>query len=87
MCFENNPFDAVKDRNDLNGLQKIQEMLVINQSIAERMNLNEKLIPIFKNPRILATVIELNQRTLTPSWLDLLEEGIQDGSVQTEYAK
>ena len=35
MFFEDNPFDAVKERNDLNGLQKIQEVLVILQSKAE----------------------------------------------------
>jgi len=30
MFFENNPFDAVKKRKDLNGLQKIKLLLVLN---------------------------------------------------------
>lgn len=87
MFFENNPFEAVKGRTDLNGLQKIREMLVLNQSDAERAELNVQSIPILKNPRILAAAIEANQRVLTPLWLELLEEGRQDGSIQTEYAK
>lgn len=87
MFFENNPFDAVRGRTDLNGLQKIRELLVLNQADTERTELNVQAIPILKNPHILAAAIESNQRILTPLWLELLEEGIQDGSIQTEYAK
>jgi AcrR family transcriptional regulator len=87
MFFDNNPFEAVKGRNDLNGLQKIREMLVINQSDTERVDLTVQSIPILKNPRILAAAIDANQRVLTPLWFELIEEGKRDGSIQTEYAK
>jgi AcrR family transcriptional regulator len=87
MFFNNNPFEAVKGRNDLNGLQKIREMLVVNQSDTERVDLTVQSIPILKNPRILAAAIEANQRVLTPLWFELIEEGRRDGSIQTEYAK
>ena len=49
MFFENNPFDAIKERNDLNGLQKIQSLLVLNQSDAERNQLNMQAIHILKD--------------------------------------
>lgn len=87
MFFENNPFDTVKKRSDLNALQKIQEVLALNQSDAEREKINVQAIPILKDPRILAAAIEANRKVLTPLWLELLEEGQQDGSIQTEYAK
>lgn len=87
MFFENNPFEAIKKRTDLNSLEKIRELLVLNQSDSERMKLNVQSIPILKNPRILAAAIEATQRILTPLWFELLEEGRQDGSIQTEYAK
>lgn len=87
MFYENNPFDAVKGRTGLNGLQKIRKMLVLNQSDTARADLNVQSIPILKNPRILAAAIEANQRVLTPLWFELLEEGRRDGSIQTEYAK
>lgn len=32
MFFENNPFEAVMGRDDLNGLQKIRSLLALNQS-------------------------------------------------------
>lgn len=87
MFFENNPFDAIKERNDLNGLQKIKSLLVLNQSDAERNQLNIQTIPILKDPHILAAAVEENRRVLTPLWLELLEEGKKDGSIKTEYTK
>ena len=87
MFFENNPFDAIKERNDLNGLQQIKLLLLLNQSDAERNQLNTQAIPILKDPHILAAAVEENRRVLTPLWLELLEEGKKDGSIKTEYAK
>ena len=87
MFFENNPFDAIRKRNDLNGLQKIKELLVLNQSDAARNQLNMQAIPILKDPHILAVALEENRRVLTPLWLELLEEGKNDGSIKTEYTK
>lgn len=87
MFFENNPFDAVKERKDLNGLQKIKSLLVLNQSDTERNALNRQAVSILKDPHILAAAVEENRRVLTPLWLELLEEGRNDGSIKTEYAK
>ena len=66
MFFANNPFDVVKKREDLNGLQKIRELLVLNQSDDERNHLNMQAIPILKDPHILATAVEENRRVLKP---------------------
>lgn len=87
LFFENNPFEAVKDRNDLNGLQKIRQLLVINQSDTERNSLNVQAVSILKDPHILAAAVEENRRILTPLWLELLEEGKKDCSINTEYTK
>ena len=87
MFLDNNPFEAVKRRTDLNGLQKIREMLSLNQSDTERVNLNTQSVSILEDPHILAAAIDANQRVLTPLWFELLEEGRRDGSIQTEYSK
>ena len=87
MFFENNPFDAIRKRNDLNGLQKIRSLLVLNQSDDERNQLNMQAIPILKDPHILAAAVEENRRVLTPLWLELLEEGKNDRSIKTDYTK
>jgi AcrR family transcriptional regulator len=87
MFFENNPFEAVKGRNDLNGLEKIRLLLAQNQSDTERNQINMQAIPILKDPRILAAAVGENRRVLTPLWLELLDEGKKDGSIKTEYTK
>lgn len=87
MFLENNPFDAVRGRTDLNGLQKIRELLAVNHGDAERNDLNVQAIPILKDPRILAAAVDANRRILTPLWLELLEEGVRDGSIHTKYSR
>lgn len=87
LFFENNPFETVKERSDLNGLQKMQTLLTLNQGDTTRAKLNVQAVPILKNPRILVEAITSNQRILTPLWLALLEEAKADGSIQSEYTK
>lgn len=87
MFFENNPFEEVRKRTDLNGLQKIRELLKINQADTERNKMNVQAIPILKDPHILVAALEANRKFLTPLWYELLEEGKRDGSIQTEYAR
>lgn len=87
LFFENNPFDAVRKRQDLNALEKIRALLSLNQSDEKRNALNMQAASILKDPRILAAAIAKNRHILTPLWLELLEEGIRDGSIKTEYPK
>lgn len=87
MFFENNPFEAIKKRGDLNGMQKIRALLALNRSDEKRGDMNMRALPILKDPRILAAAVEENRRVLTPLWLELLEEGKSDGSIKTEYTK
>ncbi len=87
MFLENNPFEAVRTRTDLNGLQKIREVLAMDRADGEREAVNAQAVPILKDPRILAAAVEANRRVLTPLWFELIEEGRRDGSIRTEYAK
>lgn len=87
MFFENNPFEAVRNRTDLNGLQKMRAVILLNQADGERIRLSKQALPILKNPAILARLIESGRRVLAPQWLRLIEEGNRDGSIHTEYAR
>ena len=87
LFAENNPFAAVKQRKDLNALQKMREAVKLNQHYTQEKQLNIEALPLLKNPRILVEMIQSNHQQLTPLWRDLLEEGIADGSIQTEYPK
>lgn len=87
MFLENNPFDAVREHTEWNGLRKIQELLAYNQADGNRNEINIQAAGILKDPRILAAAVSANRRVLTPLWRELLEEGIRDCSIRTEYAK
>lgn len=87
MFFSNNPFEAVRGRTDLNGLQKLQEAIRLNQSDQERVRLTAQSIPIAKSPRLLQEMIVSNRKVLTPYFLELIEEGNRDGSMHTDYPR
>ena len=87
LFAENNPFAIVKQRKDLNALQKMREAVKLNQQNTQEKQLNIEALPLLKNPRVFAEMIKSNHQHLTPLWLDLIEEGIADGSIQTNYPK
>lgn len=87
MFFANNPFEAVRERKDLNGLEKLREMIRLNQADTARTDLNIQSIPITRNPRVLMEMIKSNRRILTPYFQKLIEEGNRDGSIHTEYTR
>ena len=83
MFLANNPFEAVRGRSALNGLQKIREVLALDRSDGEKEQIYGQAVSILKDPRILAAAIEANRRVLTPLWYELIQEGRQDGSICT----
>lgn len=87
MFAVNNPYEAVRGRSDLNGLQKLREAIRLNQADEARMDMTIQSIPLTRNPRLLVEMIESNRRILTPYYQELLEEGNRDGSLHTEYAR
>ena len=87
MFLRRNPFAQAAARKDLNGLQKIRESIFLNQSDEQRMELTVQSMPILENPRFLAGMIKDNQQCMAPYLRQFLEEGIRDGSIQTEVPK
>lgn len=84
MFLDGNPFEKVRGRTDLNGLEKMKEVVRLTQE-PDWSSLSRQSMPLLKNPRILAKAIEDNQTIVTPLWLELIEEGMADGSIRTEY--
>lgn len=87
MFLDNNPFSIVKERDDLNGLQKLQTAIMLNQADKDKVELSKQTVPLLQNPRILAGMIESQKKFLTPALFELIEEGKKDGSIKTEYAR
>ena len=76
LFAQNNPFAIVKQRKDLNALQKMREAVKLNQQNTQGKQLTSEALPLLKNPRIFAEMIKSNQQRLTPLWLELIEEEI-----------
>lgn len=87
MFFTNNPFEAVRKRSDLSGLEKLREVVRLNQGDHDRVRLTVQAIPITQNPKLLVEMIRSNREVLTPYFQELLEEGNRDGSIHTRYAR
>ena len=87
LFFDNNPFVTVQKQKNLNGLQKMREVIKLNHVDIDRTELGKQSIPLLKNPRLLAELADTNRKLIAPLWLQLIQEGIEDSSIQTEYAK
>lgn len=86
MFWDNDPFEKVRGREDLTGLEKMKEVIRLTQE-PDWSSLARQSMPILKNPKLLAKCIEDNQRIAAPRWLALIEEGMADGSIRTEYPR
>ena len=87
LFFDNNPFVTVQKQKNLNGLQKMREVIKLNHVDIDRTELGKQSIPLLKNPRLLAELADTNRKLIAPLWLQLIQEGIADGSIKTDYAK
>ena len=87
MFVNNNPFEIVKKRKDLNGLEKMKYVINLNQSNEQMIELTNQALPLLENPQILAKMFESNYQYLLPYWLELIEEGQKDGSIKTNQPK
>ena len=87
MFLNNNPFNEIEKQSHLNGLQKLQKVILLNQEDSERVSLSRETIPLLNNPRILVGMMESQRKYLTPAFEKLINEGIADGSICTQYAK
>ena len=87
MFFANNPFEAVKKRSDLSGLDKLREVIRLNNADEQRTALTLQSVPVAKNPRLLAEMLISNRKVLTPCFRELIDEGLADGSICTEYPR
>ena len=87
LFFDNNPFVTVQNQKNLNGLEKMREVIKLNHADNDRTELGKQSIPLLKNPRLLAELADTNRKLIAPLWFHLIQEVIADGSIQTGYSK
>ena len=87
MFFSNNPFEAVQGRDDLSGLEKLRQAVLIHNADEEQGEINRQATALMKNPQMLANMLVANREVLTPYYRKLIDEGIADGSITTRYPR
>ena len=86
LFYETNPFKKAKKHKELNGLEKLKFVLKTSFDETEHRRLSIASMELLGSPAFLKKLIESNQE-LTPMYQELIEEGIEDGSIQTEHSK
>lgn len=87
MFFSKNPFEAVQGRDDLSGLEKLRQAVLIHNADEEQGEITRQATALMKNPQMLANMLVANREVLTPYYRKLIDEGIADGSITTSYPR
>lgn len=87
MFFSKNPFEAVQGRDDLSGLEKLRQAVLIHNADEEQGEINRQATALMKNPQLLVNMLAANREVLTPYYRKLIDEGIADGSITTRYPR
>lgn len=86
LFYESNPFEKAKSHKELNGLEKLKFVLRTSFDETEHHQLSMASMQLLESPAFLKKLIESNQE-LASMYQELIEEGIQDGSIHSGQPK
>lgn len=93
LLVENNPFKKVLVYSELTGIELIKKAFLLGMEDQEQQYYNKISMRIWhqsekiQSPKMIAKMIEINKNILAPDLCKIVEKGIKDGSVDTEYPK
>lgn len=87
LFYENNPFENAKQQTHLNGLEKLRYMIISSIDNTASRKITIISLKALESPTFLKKVIDDNRDIFAPFCQELIEEGIADGSIQTNHAK
>lgn len=87
LFFDNNPFEKVRKQTDLTGLEKLKLILILSTESSDRNKINIMSVQALQSPTFLKKLIDNNRNIIEPLYQKIIEEGISDGSIKTDYPK
>lgn len=87
LFFDNNPFEPLKKRTDLTGLEKIRAFISASSEDSDSRKISIMSLKALESPTFLKRMLDDNRDVFSPLLQELIEEGMQDGSIQTEHPK
>lgn len=86
ICLEANPLNDVRDMPELNGRQKIRQVLLLSLRSQTQRDVYNLFPSLLKNPKFLAQTV-YDCMGLAKQMVSLVEEGNADGSLSVAYPK
>lgn len=83
----NNPFRAVEELSNLNGLQKIKYFFKFSLQRDDTMKFSEVAISVLNNPISIGKQVLDSINNMAPYFTEYITEGIEDGSIRVKNPK
>lgn len=79
-------FEGIRQDSSLNGLEKLKEIIYYSLSNERKKEL-DKVIPYSNkdNPRLCQLILDATLNCTSPIFAELIEEGVKDGSIHTDW--
>lgn len=87
LFFDNNPFDKVRQQTHLTGLEKFRYMILHSMDDSDTRKVSIMSVQALQSPTFLKRVLDDNRDLLAPFYEEIIEQGVQDGSIQTGHPK
>lgn len=87
LFYENNPFDQLKQRTDLSGLEKLQYLIIHSMDSSDSRSVSVMSVQALNSPVFIKKLLEDNRDVIAPCLEELIREGMEDGSIQTTHPK
>lgn len=87
LYADSNPFDEVQKQVHLTGLEKLKYLVKYSMEDSDSRKITMMSLQALQSPTFLKKLIDDNRDVLAPRYHEIIEEGIRDGSIQTEHPK
>lgn len=87
LFFDNNPFERLKKQTHLTGLEKLKYLMLQSTEDTDSRKISIMSVQVLQSPAFLKKFVEDNRDMLAPSYQEIIEEGVKDGSIQTSHPK
>lgn len=87
LFFDNNPFEKVKQQTNLTGIEKLKYLMQQSTENTDSRQISIMSVQAMQSPAFLKKFIDDNRDVVAPSYQELIDEGVKDGSIKTTHSK
>ena len=80
-------FKDIREDKKISGIEKLREILILQLSDKDKLELDNITMSLTRNPQLLMLTLNATINDAAPFFTDIVRQGVEDGSIQTEYPK